>query len=318
LSDPNISIVIPVYNEELNIGFLLSSLMSQTLKPDEIIISDGGSTDQTQTIVESYQKDTRIIFFRRKGRCRGSGRNEGISLAKNSLVALIDSGIVPEKNWLAELYLSHKDSNKEVVYGAVRPVISSSVTRALGAFIVGKLPGGDSIFPSVGSMLVTKESWEKVGKFKESLTGEYVVEDLDFISKIDNSEIGTVINKQALSHWEIAQDFKEIFLRFSNYSQGTLENGLFKTWHLGTLRNTLIYTFLILLGAFLGLIAFFLLAFFHLARAISYLINTKWFIDANNTEKAKDLLYLCLVLIVIDLATYNGVARAVRRFFKQT
>ena len=49
-----ISVVIPTFNEELSIQKTLNSLVAQTLKPCEIIIADGGSTDNTLRVIEQF------------------------------------------------------------------------------------------------------------------------------------------------------------------------------------------------------------------------------------------------------------------------
>ena len=49
-----ISVVVPVRNEENSIRELLDGLLSQTRAPDEVVITDGGSTDSTALIIESY------------------------------------------------------------------------------------------------------------------------------------------------------------------------------------------------------------------------------------------------------------------------
>ena len=51
-----ISVVVPTLNEEINIAKFLDSLLNQTRKPDEIIISDGGSIDKTVFIINNYIK----------------------------------------------------------------------------------------------------------------------------------------------------------------------------------------------------------------------------------------------------------------------
>ena len=51
----NISICITTFNEEGSVGALLDSLLDQSLKADEIIVVDGGSTDKTLEIINHYQ-----------------------------------------------------------------------------------------------------------------------------------------------------------------------------------------------------------------------------------------------------------------------
>src|SRR5260370_22841144 len=49
-----ISVVIPVRNEEDSIDELLVSLLKQTLPPEEIVVTDGGSRDSTSSIIQGY------------------------------------------------------------------------------------------------------------------------------------------------------------------------------------------------------------------------------------------------------------------------
>lgn len=50
-----VSVVVPVRNEEATIAELLDSLRAQTLPPAEIIIVDGGSTDATLRTAEEHR-----------------------------------------------------------------------------------------------------------------------------------------------------------------------------------------------------------------------------------------------------------------------
>ncbi len=59
---PKISVIVPVYNQELLIKKCLDSIINQTLKDIEIIIINDGSTDNSINIIYKYMKyDKRII-----------------------------------------------------------------------------------------------------------------------------------------------------------------------------------------------------------------------------------------------------------------
>jgi cellulose synthase/poly-beta-1,6-N-acetylglucosamine synthase-like glycosyltransferase len=62
---PKVSIAMPVYNGELYLHEALDSLLSQTFKDFELIISDNASTDSTALICKQYAgKDRRIKYIR--------------------------------------------------------------------------------------------------------------------------------------------------------------------------------------------------------------------------------------------------------------
>lgn len=51
-----VSVVIPTLNAGQEIERLLDSLFNQTCPPDEIVVIDSSSTDNTQTLAKSYPK----------------------------------------------------------------------------------------------------------------------------------------------------------------------------------------------------------------------------------------------------------------------
>ena len=86
-------------------------------------------------------------------------------------------------------------------------------------------------------MLMKKMSWSKVGKFKEDKKGRYVVEDLDFIQKVEKQGLTYTYSNEAIVNWSIPSKYKDIFLRFSSYSTGTLHASMYRIWHFGLSRN---------------------------------------------------------------------------------
>ena len=51
---PRISLIMTIFNEGENLQGVLESFAAQTLQPDEIVIVDGGSTDDTMLILKEY------------------------------------------------------------------------------------------------------------------------------------------------------------------------------------------------------------------------------------------------------------------------
>ncbi len=62
---PILTIGVPLFNSEIYIDQLLQSLLAQTLRDIEILVSDNASTDKTEKIVRYYaEKDSRIRYMR--------------------------------------------------------------------------------------------------------------------------------------------------------------------------------------------------------------------------------------------------------------
>ncbi|MFM7899351.1 MAG: glycosyltransferase family 2 protein, partial [Actinomycetota bacterium] len=51
---PSITVVVPYYNEQDNLKYLLDQLAAQTLQPEEVILVNSGSTDASSALVEEW------------------------------------------------------------------------------------------------------------------------------------------------------------------------------------------------------------------------------------------------------------------------
>jgi glycosyltransferase involved in cell wall biosynthesis len=91
-----ISVIIPTLNEEGYIGSLLHELHEQTVKPYEIIVVDGGSTDKTTKIVSSFN-DTLLI---RSKKSVASQRNIGAKTARGDILVFLDADDRVKKNFV--------------------------------------------------------------------------------------------------------------------------------------------------------------------------------------------------------------------------
>jgi glycosyltransferase involved in cell wall biosynthesis len=85
----SISVVIPAYNAARFIAETLESVLAQTLLPDEILVIDDGSSDNTATIAESFGPLVRVI--RRTNHGQAASRNIGVQQAASEWIAFIDS-----------------------------------------------------------------------------------------------------------------------------------------------------------------------------------------------------------------------------------
>lgn len=111
-----ISVVIPAYNEEKYIGTTISSLRQLQRLPDEIIIVDGSSTDQTVKIAE--KAGARVVTVAHKG--IGYARQKGLEAATGDIVAFTDADTTVPKDWLTKLEKFLTLPSVSCVYGTFR------------------------------------------------------------------------------------------------------------------------------------------------------------------------------------------------------
>ena len=61
---PKISVIIPVYNVQKDIGNCLDSILAQSYRNFEVLCIDDGSTDHSSQVIQKYaKKDKRIQYF---------------------------------------------------------------------------------------------------------------------------------------------------------------------------------------------------------------------------------------------------------------
>ena len=90
---PLVSIIIPVFNREKLVVNTLKSCSKQTYKNFEVICIDDHSTDNSKASIKSYiNTDDRVKYYTNENTKGVSGaRNTGLSVAKGSYIAFLDS-----------------------------------------------------------------------------------------------------------------------------------------------------------------------------------------------------------------------------------
>lgn len=86
---PTISVIIPTYNRAKLLVEALESAFQQTRLPDEILVMDDGSTDDTERVVAQYGE--RLRYIRQKNAGPSAARNHGIREATAEFVGFLDS-----------------------------------------------------------------------------------------------------------------------------------------------------------------------------------------------------------------------------------
>jgi glycosyltransferase involved in cell wall biosynthesis len=92
-----ISCIVPVFNGERYLGEALDSILAQTYRPLEIIVSDDGSTDGTAAVVATYGDQVRYLWQTNAG--PAAARNLGLRAVQGEFVAFLDADDLwhPEK-----------------------------------------------------------------------------------------------------------------------------------------------------------------------------------------------------------------------------
>ena len=185
-----ISIIIPVYNEEIHLERCINSIINQTYKNMESILVNDGSTDQSGEICDKIAKnDKRIKVIHKKNSGVSDTRNMGINNANGKYITFIDSDDYIDNKMIEKLYINLKENEsdisicgfkrinekKQILYETKTKKINLNKREFLDELMIEKIFIG-----SLWGKLYKKEFFEK-NKLDKKLR---IAEDLDLLIRI--------------------------------------------------------------------------------------------------------------------------------------
>lgn len=116
MNNPNVSVIIPVYNTEKYIGKCLDSILKQTLVNIEIIcVNDGSSDDSLKELRKYQEKDPRVVVIDQPNKGSAAARNAGLRVAHGMYIGFMDSDDYAENTMYETLLFEAKKSGADVV-----------------------------------------------------------------------------------------------------------------------------------------------------------------------------------------------------------
>lgn len=125
---PRVSVIIPNYNRADLIGITIENMLSQTLKPIEIIVVDDGSTDNSVEVIRSFGSKVTLICQTNQG--PGAARNHGLQVATGDYIQFFDSDDLCSLNKLECQAKALEYSGNDIAYSPwVKVYIESQKIR---------------------------------------------------------------------------------------------------------------------------------------------------------------------------------------------
>lgn len=211
-----VSVIIPLYNKGPYIARALDSVLAQTIQEFEIIIVDGGSTDESLDVAARYT-DPRITCFRQEGKGVSRARNQGVKRARAELIAFLDADDRWYPDFLETVLCLREKFPEAGMYGTGYAAIDAKKRIMLKSYKHGRGPclinsyfsltnnhQGMLILIITSAMMIPKSVFEAAGGFP---------------TDYKHSEDRALIGKIALSY-PVAYDSSIC----ANYYIGTLNN----------------------------------------------------------------------------------------------
>jgi glycosyltransferase involved in cell wall biosynthesis len=234
-STHHVSVICTVLNEGESIRRLMESLVAQTRPPDEVVIVDGGSRDNTVDIIREYAGRLPLRVLVVPGANISQGRNAAVVAATGDVIASTDAGVWLEPTWLTGLlapFLSDapRAAYPQVCAGFFVPDPQTHFERAMGATV---LPGVEEVnpetfLPSSRSVAFTKQAWTAAGGYPEWL--DYC-EDLIFDFRLRRFAGRFAWAPGALAHFRPRSSLRSFFKQYYRYARGDGKADLWRKRH---------------------------------------------------------------------------------------
>ncbi|EKO3774731.1 glycosyltransferase [Vibrio metschnikovii] len=225
------SLIFTVFNEGNNIEYFLDSLVNQSHLPDEIVVIDGGSTDNTVEVMNNvleakFNGDFSIIVDETcsKKYCIGPiarGRNRAIDLSKYENIVVTDAGCILDKDWFVNIVRGF-ESGADVVSGNYKANAKNRFQCYIADIFCKdiselEIKDNKSFEPSSRSFGFKKNIWRSVGGYPEN---SYTAEDTKFVRNIFEITDNIYVAKDAIVYWDVPNSFKELKSKLISYGIG--------------------------------------------------------------------------------------------------
>lgn len=225
-----VSVIATVKNEGDALRPLLDSLIFQTQLPDEVVICDAGSTDNTLEILNEYKEWLPLRVIVVPGCNISEGRNHAIAAAAGPIIATTDAGVILSPSWLETLAAPIVARETAVVSGWFEADPYTDFEVVMGATV---LPARsdvkpESFLPSSRSVAFLKSAWEAVGGYPEWL--DYS-EDLVFDMALREKYGPFPLADTAVAYFRPRGSLRAFFKQYYLYARGDGKANLWAERH---------------------------------------------------------------------------------------
>jgi glycosyltransferase involved in cell wall biosynthesis len=299
-----VSLLLTTLNEAEQIALFLHGVRAQTVRPAEIIVCDGGSTDGTVELLQheaaQRQEETetpplRVIVV--PGANIAEGRNHAIHAATQDILAFTDAGCELAPDWLeriSEPLLRNEDI--DAVGGGYELIGDNPAQRwARAATLPFERQSPERFLPSSRSFATRRVALERAGLYPEHLT--FAGEDTALVLRMKEQGARFVTRWDARVRWYPRPTLHAFLRQHYFYGLGDGEAGNNPAQHLRTAVKWSGFLFLTVLAITASLHHHFLWLLLPLSLLVVYGIRLGR-IYAWNAYRWRDRLggFLCIAL----------------------
>ena len=231
-SNPKVSVVIPVYNEEKYILKTLKAITAQEYRNYEVIVVNNASTDGTETIIKYFLQTVptsiKVHYLTEYSQGTNFARECGRRFASGEIVALLDADCIPDYYWIINgvKKLTHKKTVAATgAYFYYDASIFLRVFSLISQLIIFKLVNKLIQVKNSGAILIGGNAFihadllRTIGGFNTNLT--FYGDDIDiaiklskygFVSYSSSLTLSTSSRRyKALGFWKVNKKYQTVF-----------------------------------------------------------------------------------------------------------
>ena len=230
---PSVSVIVPVRNEARCVEPALRALLTQDFPQDqfEVIVADGGSTDETVPVVRRLQAEfpnLHLVF--NSGRLSSAGRNTAIRHANMDVVVVVDGHCtVPDRAYLRNLSAAFEMSGADSLgrpqpLDAPHPTPFQRAVSAARASRLGHNPDSD-IFsdearfvpPQSTAVAYNRAVFHRIGLFDP---GFDACEDVEFNQRVHMAGLTCYFTPKVKVMYHPRASLRALFTQLGRYGMG--------------------------------------------------------------------------------------------------
>lgn len=178
MSEPAVSVIIPVLNEERFLKQSVQAILNQNYSGQfEIILALGPSKDQTNVIAQELAKDQRIKLVENPSGRTAAALNNAIKNSNFDIIVRLDGHAIVDSNYIKNAVKTLVESGADNVGGLMKAEGTNAFEKSVAAAMTSKFGVGNAPFHVGGKSgevdtvylgTFRKSALERVGNFDES------------------------------------------------------------------------------------------------------------------------------------------------------
>lgn len=236
MSEPTVSVIVPVYNAERTIKECVLSILSNFKSLELLLINDGSSDSSGLICDQLAATDMRIRVLHKENGGVGSARNAGISLATGKYLSFIDSDDKVSPDMYETMVQKAEKHNADCVVCNVINLFSTHQKQENHIFGNQVITGAEQVFEKIVVPLITPEHHDAalMQSASNKIYRRSVVKKLGLqFSHLPYAE-DWLFNIEFLMNVEAVAFVKDYFYLYDRTTEGSLS----KSWRKDSFQNT--------------------------------------------------------------------------------